>query len=106
MTVKAMPQTRTSLAMLQTESLLTMVEAAGGTLLLRKPAMRLIKLQGINRFDLDAANCRLTKSGHRTASGKKKMGFAGADQGFGRSVVPGVAWMDIGNTGGNSSGTS
>lgn len=69
MTTKTIPQPRVSLAMLQAESLLSMVMAADGPLLLHKPAMRQFKRQGFNRSDLDAAIDRLVKDGHITALG-------------------------------------
>lgn len=69
MTTKAIPQPRVSLAMLQAESLLSMVMAADGPLLLHKPAMRQFKRRGFNRTDLDAAIDRLVKDGHITALG-------------------------------------
>lgn len=66
---KAIPQARISLPMLQAESLLSMVEAAGGALALHKPAMQQFKRKGFNRTDLDAAIDRLVKDGIITALG-------------------------------------
>lgn len=65
----AMPQVRITLSMLHAESLLSMVEAAGGALPLHKPAMRQLKRKGLNRSDIDAAIDRLVKDGTINAIG-------------------------------------
>ena len=69
MTTKTNAADQISLSMLQAESLLSMITAAGGNLILNKIAMRQFKRQGFNRYDLDGAIANLVQNGQIKATG-------------------------------------